>query len=162
MWYVSAGISNILEWGLVLCCGWAWIQTLIVKVRMHVLSCFSHVWLFAVLWPVLSLPWVSFVHESLQARTLEWVAMPSSKGSSWPRDWTCISYLSPALAGELFTISTTGKPKSWAWLSKYEVNSLSRVRLLVISWTVAYQAPLSVGFSRQEYEWVAIAFSKYG
>ena len=29
--------------------------------------------------------------------------------------------------------------------------SLSRVRLLVTSWTAAYQAPPSMGFSRQEY-----------
>ena len=27
----------------------------------------------------------------LQARILEWVAMPSSGGSSWPRDWTHVS-----------------------------------------------------------------------
>ena len=32
-----------------------------------------------------------------------------------------------------------------------EVKSLSRVRLFVTPWTVAYQAPLSMGFSRQEY-----------
>ena len=32
-----------------------------------------------------------------------------------------------------------------------EVKSLSRVRLLVTPWTAAYQAPLSMGFSRQEY-----------
>ena len=31
-----------------------------------------------------------------------------------------------------------------------EVNLLSRVRLLVTPWTVAYQSPLSMGFSRQE------------
>ena len=31
------------------------------------------------------------------------------------------------------------------------MKSLSRVRLLVTLWTAAYQAPLSVGFSRQEY-----------
>ena len=36
----------------------------------------------------------SSVHEILQARVLEWVAMPSSRGSSPPRDWTCISYVS--------------------------------------------------------------------
>ena len=29
------------------------------------------------------------------------------------------------------------------------VKSLSRVRLFAILWTVAYQAPLSMGFSRQ-------------
>ena len=34
------------------------------------------------------------VHGSLQARILEWVAMPFSSGSSWPRDWTRISYVS--------------------------------------------------------------------
>ena len=33
----------------------------------------------------------SSVHGILQARILEWVAMPSSKGSSQPRDRTCIS-----------------------------------------------------------------------
>ena len=33
------------------------------------------------------------VHGILQSRILEWVAMPSSRGSSWPRDRTCISCL---------------------------------------------------------------------
>ena len=33
-------------------------------------------------------PWV------LQARILEWVAMPSSRGSSQPRDQSCVSYVS--------------------------------------------------------------------
>ena len=36
----------------------------------------------------------SSVHGNLQARTEEWVAMPSSRGSSQPRDWTHISYVS--------------------------------------------------------------------
>ena len=36
----------------------------------------------------------SSVHGILQARILEWVAMPSSRGSSWPRNWTCTSYVS--------------------------------------------------------------------
>ena len=34
------------------------------------------------------------VHEILQARILERVGMPSSRGSSQPRDWTIISYIS--------------------------------------------------------------------
>ena len=51
-----------------------------------------------------------------------------------------------------------------------KVESLSRARLLVTPWTAAYQAPPSVGFSRQEFwsglplpspEWVAIAFSGF-
>ena len=32
----------------------------------------------------------------LQARILEWIAMPSSRGSSQPRDRTCIFYISGA------------------------------------------------------------------
>ena len=35
----------------------------------------------------------SSVHGILQARILEWVAMPFSKGSSRPKDQTCISSL---------------------------------------------------------------------
>ena len=38
-----------------------------------------------------------------------------------------------------------------AWKWKVKVKSLSCVRLLAIPWTVAYQAPLSMGLSRQEY-----------
>ena len=37
------------------------------------------------------------------------------------------------------------------FLWKSEVKSLSRVRLFATPWTVAYHAPLSMGFSRQEY-----------
>ena len=33
----------------------------------------------------------SYVHGFLQARILEWVAIPFSRRSSWPRDWTQIS-----------------------------------------------------------------------
>ena len=35
----------------------------------------------------------SSVHGILQARILEWVGIPSSRGSSWPRDQTCISFI---------------------------------------------------------------------
>ena len=38
-----------------------------------------------------------------------------------------------------------------AWKWKVKVKSLSRAWLLVTPWTAAYQAPPSVGFSRQEY-----------
>ena len=34
----------------------------------------------------------SSVHGILQERILEWVAMPSFRGLSWPRDWTLIYY----------------------------------------------------------------------
>ena len=38
-----------------------------------------------------------------------------------------------------------------AWKWKVKVKSLSRARLLATTWTAAYQAPLSMGFSKQEY-----------
>ena len=38
-----------------------------------------------------------------------------------------------------------------AWKWKVKVKPLSHVRLLVTPWTAAYQAPPSMGFSRQEY-----------
>ena len=38
-----------------------------------------------------------------------------------------------------------------AWKWKVKVKSLSLVRLFTTPWTAAYQAPLSMGFSRQEY-----------
>ena len=38
-----------------------------------------------------------------------------------------------------------------AWKWKVKVKSLSRVRLLATPWATAYQAPPSMGFSRQEY-----------
>ena len=36
----------------------------------------------------------SSVHGILQARIMEWVAMPSSRGSSWHRNRTCFSCVS--------------------------------------------------------------------
>jgi len=41
------------------------------------------------------------------------------------------------------------------------MKSLSHVRLFVTLWTVAYQAPLSMGFSRQEY-WSGVPFPSPG
>ena len=47
-----------------------------------------------------------------------------------------------------------------AWKWKVKVKSLSHVRLFLTPWTAAYQAPLSMGFSRKEYwRWGAIVFS---
>ena len=63
----------------------------------------SRVQLFATPWTA-SLPGSS-VHGILQARILEWVVMPSSRGSSWPRDQTHVS----CIADRFFTISATQK-----------------------------------------------------
>ena len=53
-----------------------------------------------------SSPPSSSVHGFSQAQILEWVAVPSSRGSSWPRDRTCDSYI----AGIFFTAEPPGKP----------------------------------------------------
>ena len=41
--------------------------------------------------------------EILQARTLEWVAIPFSRGSSWPKDWSQVS----CIIRRFFTIWAT-------------------------------------------------------
>ena len=46
-------------------------------------------------------PLDSSVHEIFLARILEWPAMPSSRGSSWPRDQTHVSHVS-YIAGKFF------------------------------------------------------------
>ena len=44
---------------------------------------------------------------------------------------------------------------------KVKVKSLSRVQLFVTPWTVAYQAPPSMGFSKQEH-WSGLPFPSPG
>ena len=58
--------------------------------------------------PTLCEPIVYTVHGILQARTLEWVAFPFSRGSSQPRDQTQVS----RIAGWFFTPEPLGKPKN--------------------------------------------------
>ena len=62
-----------------------------VCVCVHVLIHFSHVLLFATPWtvaPRLLCP------QDFPEKILEQVAISSSRGSSWLRDWTCIPYSS--------------------------------------------------------------------
>ena len=89
----------------------------------------------------------SSVHGILPARILEWVAIPFSRGTSQPRNQTGGS---PALQADSLPAELPVKPC-------LKVKSLSRVPLFVTPWTVAYQAPLSMGFSRQEY-WSGLPF----
>ena len=51
---------------------------------------------------------------------------------AWTLEWVAISF-----------------SNAWKW--KVKVKSLSCVRLFVTAWTAAYQAPPSMGFSRQGY-----------
>ena len=126
------------------------------------------------------------VYGILQARILEWVTVPFSRGYSQPR----IKSRSPALQADSLPAELPGSPKpaqlilthgilwhpshnDWKlrwpsalfsynvlWVSGW-VKSLSRVRLFVTPWTVAYQALPSMGFSRQEY-WSGLPFPSPG
>ena len=60
------------------------------------------------LWTVCNSPGSS-VHGILQARILEWVAMPASRGSFWPRNQTHVS----CIAGIFFTIWATREALSF-------------------------------------------------
>ena len=59
-------------------------------------------------------PWTVACQVSLfmisQARILEWVAIFYSRGSSQPRDRTCISCVSSCFKGKFFTTELPGKP----------------------------------------------------
>ena len=74
----------------------------------------------------------SSVHGSLQTKSLDWVAMPSSRGSSGPRDQTCISCLMHWQACSLPLVP----PRKPQWTSFHECfsqwNSLSCVWLLAV------------------------------
>ena len=63
--------------------------------------------------------------EILQARILEWVAVPSSRGSSQPRDWTQVS----CIAGRFFTSEPPRKPKNTG------VGSLSLLQGIIYMYT---------------------------
>ena len=57
-----------------------------------------------------SSPTGSSVHGILQARILEWVAIPASRGSSQTRDWTCIF----CTADRFFIAESPEKPlRAW-------------------------------------------------
>ena len=50
------------------------------------------------------------VHGILQARILNWVAIHSSRGSSWPRGWTCVFYVSCIGGWVLYHYHHLGSP----------------------------------------------------
>ena len=61
------------------------------------------------------------VHGILQARILEWIAIPFSKGSSTPRDWTLVS----CIADRFFTIWAIGST------SQFHVGPCGKKQLLL-------------------------------
>jgi len=65
----------------------------------------------------------SSVHGILQARILEWVAMPFSRGSSQPKDWTWGS----CIAGRFFTVWATQEVSYSRYIKKRNLSILKSI-----------------------------------
>ena len=77
-------------------------------------------------------------HSSVLARRIPWTEEPGGLRSVESQRETA-----EGLSTRTYTLTYM--------YERENVKSLSRVRLFETPWTVAYQAPLSMGFSRQEY-----------
>ena len=100
----------------------------------------------------------SLVHGILQMRILEWVTIPFPRGSSQP-GIEPVFPAPPALADGFLPLVPPGKPviKPYTASRMLLLSRFSRVRLWATPQTAAHQAPLSLGFSRQEH-WSGLPF----
>ena len=98
------------------------------------------------------------VHRPLWGPLLRSLPMPASRVLPLPTSENCSSKLfsrkklgavGEKLFLEVFYVDSVARITSTQCL--YVLSRFSRVRLFATLWTVAQQAPLSVGFSRQEY-----------
>ena len=96
----------------------------------------------------------SSVHGTLQARILEWVAMPSSRGFPQPRDWAQVS----CIAGRFFAI--------WATRGDRIPPAATAAKSLQSCPTLCYPidgsppgSPVPGILQARTLEWVAISFS---
>ena len=122
----------------------------------------------------------SSVHVILLARILEWVAIPFSSGSSWPRDWIqffCIAgrfFTIWAREALLYTVPKALRNKSLCWAERdrlgvwdWHYTQCYTVLCLVMSdslWPhglLSARLPCLWGFSRQEY-WSGLPCSPPG
>ena len=85
----------------------------------------------------------SSLHGILQARVLEWVAISSSRGSFWPRDWTRTSYDSCIGRQVSLLLVPLGKP-GVTMIQFSSIQLLSHVQLFVTPWSEACQASLCI------------------
>ena len=124
--------------------------------------------------PVNCSPPGSSVHGILQTRLLEWVATPSSRGSSWPRLWSCISYVSFIGRQVLYHLCLLGSPcilahllysvqemRVWSWVGKISCLLLEKemaIQSCVLPWEIPWTADpgrlLSVGLQKS-WSWLS-------
>ena len=97
----------------------------------------------------------SSVHGIFQARVQELSAISFSRGSSQPRDGTRVSHI----VGKHFAIWPTRVVLISHWW--FDGLVAKPCPTLATLWTVARQAPLSMGFSRQGY-WSGLPFPSPG
>ena len=89
---------------------------------------------------------------------IDWLEQFAAAAKSLQSCPTLCDPIDSSPPGSLFSGILQARTLEWvaisfsnAWKWKVKVKLLSRVRLLAIPWTAADQAPLSMGFSRQEY-----------
>ena len=82
----------------------------------------------------------SSVHGILQTRILEWIYIPFSRGSSWPRDQTWVS----CIAGGLFTIWAT-RDITTNWKILKDIRIPDNLTCLLRSLDVRQQATVRTG-----------------
>ena len=97
--------------------------------------------------------------QSINEGINKWIIFPAAAAAKSPQ--SCPTLCDPTdgsppgspVPGILQARTLEGVAISFsnAWEGKVKVKALSHVRLFATTWTAAYQALLSVGFSRQEY-----------
>ena len=102
----------------------------------------------------------SSVHEILQARTLEWVAIPFSRVSSWPRDCTLIS----CITSRFFTIWATREAENLPVMWETWIQSLGGegIHSSILAWRILWTEELgrlqSMGSQSAVRDWVTHTF----
>ena len=133
---------------------------LLLLLLLLLLSRFNVVWLCVTPWttahqapPSLGFSrqehWSGLPFPSPMHKSKKWKWNRSVMSNRWAQLSDSLSILWHCLSLRLEWKLTFSSDKSEKW--KVKVKLLSRVRLLETPWTVALQAPLSMGFSRQEY-----------
>ena len=94
----------------------------------------------------------SSVHGILQGRMLEWVAMPSSRGFSWLRDRTHISYISCIGRQVLYHEHHMESPTN-----SHILLTLMSIELVILSNHLIYSLPpppFAFNLSQHLFQWV--------
>ena len=105
-------------------------------------------------WTCIQLLWVGMHYARLYDESMFCKKLPN-----WPPKWLCLVVFVPEMYGKFLLLHILADiwfrlcSGFWSFnrCEKWKCSSLSRVWLFATPWTVGHQAPLSVGFSRQEY-----------